>query len=42
MKISNLIPNTVKPAYNGTAAAGEFRFKQALEFFILGIVKFFR
>jgi len=42
MKINSLIPNTVKPAYNGTAAAGGFRFKQLFEFLILRTVKGFR
>ena len=42
IKINSLIPNTVKPAYNGRAAAGGFRFKKVFEFFILGTVKVFR
>jgi len=32
----------VKPAYNGRAAAGGFRFKQTLQFLILWTVKVFR
>jgi len=42
IKINSLISNTVKPAYNGTSAAGRFRFKQVFEFFILGTVNVFR
>lgn len=41
MKLNSLIPNTVKPTYNGTAAAGGFRFKQVFELLILATVTIF-